>query len=335
MDPQPLDVIGMGKALVIVESPAKARTIGKFLGSDYIVEASRGHVRDLPQSAAEIPKEAKGESWARLGVNVEDTFQPLYIVPDDKKEQVDKLKQLLKGASMVLLATDEDREGESISWHLQQVLKPKVPVKRLVFHEITEAAIRHALAHTRNIDENLVRAQEARRIVDRLYGYEVSPLLWKKVRPKLSAGRVQSVAVRLLVERERERMAFTSSEWWDLEATFRASAGGLGATLTEVGGKRVATGRDFDPKTGKLVRSGPLLLDEAQAIALVNRLRQRPGTVQKVESKPYKDRPAPPFTTSTLQQEAVRKLRWSARDCMRVAQRLYENGWITYMRTDS
>ena len=325
----------MARTLVIVESPAKAKTIRGFLGSNYIVEASVGHVRDLPRSAAEIPKEVRGEPWARLGVNTENDFAPVYVVPEEKREAVARLKASLKEASELLLATDEDREGESISWHLREVLKPKVPVKRLVFHEITPEAIREALAHTRDIDEDLVRAQEARRIVDRLYGYEVSPLLWKKVRPKLSAGRVQSVAVRLIVDRERARIAFHNATWWDLAGDFTSPKGPLSATLAEWKERRLATGKDFDETTGLLKSKSALLLDEAGARALVARLQGRSGTVSKVESRPYHDRPAPPFTTSTLQQEANRKLRWTARHTMKVAQTLYESGWITYMRTDS
>ncbi|MFZ5476849.1 MAG: type I DNA topoisomerase, partial [Myxococcota bacterium] len=324
----------MSKPLVIVESPTKRDTIRKFLGPDYMVEASVGHVRDLPESASDIPKEARERGYKDLGVNVEGDFQPYYVVLDRKKEQVAKLKAMVKDASMVYLATDEDREGESISWHLQEVLKPRVPVKRLVFHEITREAIRHALEHPRDIDTNLVHAQEARRIVDRLYGWPVSKLLWHKIRPGLSAGRVQSVAVRLVVDRERARMAFKSATWWDLEALFGAAKGSLPAHLVEVGGKRIATGKDFDELTGKLT-SDARLLDEAGAHALAARLKDQPASVLKVDSKPWKESPRPPFTTSTLQQEANRKLRWSASRTMKTAQRLYEHGWITYMRTDS
>ncbi len=325
----------MPKPLVIVESPAKARTISKFLGPSYTVEASKGHVRDLPERATDVSAEQRKEGWTKLGVKVDDDFRPLYVISDDRREQVAQLKALVKDASAVYLATDEDREGESISWHLKEVLKPKVPVKRLVFHEITPEAIKKAIATPRDIDENLVHAQEARRIVDRLYGYEVSPLLWHKVRTGLSAGRVQSVAVRMLVEREKARRAFKSSTWWDVDGTFGAKGGALPARLVEVAKKRLATGRDFDETTGKLARADVLLLDETSAKALVARLEGKPGRVDKVEAKPWKERPYPPFTTSTLQQEAIRKFRWSAKQTMDVAQRLYESGWITYMRTDS
>ncbi|MFN7144339.1 MAG: type I DNA topoisomerase, partial [Myxococcota bacterium] len=329
----------MSKPLVIVESPAKARTISKFLGASYTVEASKGHVRDLPERATDVSPELRKQGWTKLGVKVDDDFKPLYVISDDRREQVAQLKALVKDASAVYLATDEDREGESISWHLREVLKPKVPVKRLVFHEITREAIEKAIASPRDIDENLVHAQEARRIVDRLYGYEVSPLLWHKVRTGLSAGRVQSVAVRMLVEREKARRAFRSSTWWDVDGTFAAKDASIGARLVEVAKKRLATGRDFDETTGKLAprSSGVdvLLLDEAAAKALVARLQGKPGTVEKVEAKPWREKPYAPFTTSTLQQEAIRKFRWSAKQTMDVAQRLYESGWITYMRTDS
>lgn len=325
-----------GKALVIVESPAKARTISKFLGKDFTVEASIGHIRDLPKSTRELPKEYKGTKWAYLGVNVEDNFTPVYIIPQDKKSQVNKLKELLKNSRELYLATDEDREGEAISWHLCEVLKPKVPIRRLVFHEITEEAIRDALAHPRGIDEGLVRAQETRRILDRLYGYEVSQLLWRKIGPKLSAGRVQSVAVRMIVERERQRMAFRSATWWDLLGRFAAADDKeLEAELVSVEGRRIPSGRDFDPQTGKLKDPQLLLLDEAAARALAERLRTRPFRVINVEEKPYVRKPPEPFTTSTLQQEANRKLGFGARRTMDVAQSLYEEGHITYMRTDS
>jgi len=327
---------GNGKALVIVESPAKARTISKFLGKDFTVEASIGHIRDLPKSTRELPKEYKGTKWAYLGVNVEDNFAPVYIIPQDKKSQVNKLKELLKNSRELYLATDEDREGEAISWHLCEVLKPKVPIRRLVFHEITEEAIREALAHPRGIDEGLVRAQETRRILDRLYGYEVSQLLWRKIGPKLSAGRVQSVAVRMIVERERQRMAFRSATWWDLLGRFAtADDKTLEAELVSVEGRRIPSGRDFDPQTGKLKDPQLLLLDEAGAQALAERLRTRPFRVINVEEKPYVRKPPEPFTTSTLQQEANRKLGFGARRTMDVAQSLYEEGHITYMRTDS
>ncbi len=325
----------MPKPLVIVESPAKARTISKFLGPSYTVEASKGHVRDLPERATDISPELRKLGWTKLGVKVDEDFQPLYVISDDRREQVAQLKALVKDASVVYLATDEDREGESISWHLREVLKPKVPVKRLVFHEITSEAIMKAIASPRDIDEDLVHAQEARRIVDRLYGYEVSPLLWHKIRGGLSAGRVQSVAVRMLVEREKSRRAFKSSTWWDVDGSFTAKGGVVPARLVEVGKKRLASGRDFDEKTGKLAREDVLLLDEPAARALVARLEGRPGKVAKVEAKPWREKPYAPFTTSTLQQEAIRKFRWSAKQTMDVAQRLYESGWITYMRTDS
>lgn len=325
------------KALVIVESPTKARTIAGFLPEGFVVEASIGHVRDLPKSADEIPPEIKGEPWGRLAIDVERDFRPFYVVPDEKKKQVGKLKKLLQKADVLYLATDEDREGESISWHLLEVLEPRIPKKRLVFHEITREAIQEALAHPRDLDERLVKAQEARRILDRLYGYEISPLLWRKIAPKLSAGRVQSVTIRLVVERERERQRFVKSVYWDLSASFRTGAGAsFGAQLTTVGGKRVARGKDFDATTGKLRGGGDVvLLDEQAARALVEKLSRSIWKVEGVERKPYTDKPAPPFTTSTLQQEANRKLRLSARAAMQAAQRLYESGYITYMRTDS
>ncbi|MEZ5966665.1 MAG: type I DNA topoisomerase [Planctomycetota bacterium] len=327
-----------GKPLVIVESPAKARTIGKILGSAYRIEASIGHVRDLPANADEVPAAIKKEKWSRLGIDVEHEFKPLYVVPKSKRDQIKKLKEALADASELYLATDEDREGESISWHLVQELKPKVAMHRLVFHEITPEAIKEALAHPRAIDGDLVEAQETRRLVDRLYGYSVSPLLWKKIKPRLSAGRVQSVAVRLVVEREKERMRFRAADYYDLVGTFVAGEqGAFDATLQSVGGRRIAAGKDFDPDTGKL-RAGkepPLHLEKAAAEALAQRLRDMPAKVASVDSKPYTERPYPPFTTSTLQQEAGRKLRFAAQRTMRAAQRLYENGFITYMRTDS
>ncbi|HLQ38545.1 MAG TPA: type I DNA topoisomerase, partial [Planctomycetota bacterium] len=329
-----------GKPLVIVESPAKARTIAKFLGSDYVIEASIGHIRDLPANAAEIPPALKKEKWARLGIDVDKEFRPLYVVPKEKKEQIKKLRDALKHAPVLYLATDEDREGESISWHLVQELQPKCTIKRLVFHEITKPAILEALKHPRQIDSDLVEAQETRRIVDRLYGYTVSPLLWKKVRPQLSAGRVQSVAVRLIVERERERMRFKPADYWSLEGVFAGQGDDqtpFSANLVGLGQGRVATSRDFDPDTGVLKNGGKglLLVGESQAIALANELAGKTATVTEVEQKPYVERPYPPFTTSTLQQEAARKLRFGAQRTMRAAQRLYENGHITYMRTDS
>lgn len=331
----------MGKSLVIVESPTKAKTIGKFLGKNFEVMASYGHVRDLPNNAAEIPAEVKKEKWSRLGVNVDKNFEPLYIIPEEKKKRVKELKTALKDASEVLLATDEDREGESISWHLLEVLSPKVPVKRLVFHEITKEAIEHSLSSARSVDENLVRAQETRRIVDRLFGYSVSPLLWRKVAPRLSAGRVQSVAMRLLVERERERIAFKKSAYWDLKAVFSKAASQKAddefqAELTHVDGKRVASGKDFDPATGKLYdKADVIFLDEKASIALREKFLKGNAKILGIEEKPFVQRPAAPFTTSTLQQEASRKLSFAARRTMQVAQTLYENGFITYMRTDS
>lgn len=331
--------------LVIVESPAKAKTIGRFLGREYDVQASFGHVRDLPEGADEIPAEFKKEKWARLGVNVEKGFEPLYVVPADKRRHVDALKKASKGVDELLLATDEDREGESISWHILQLLKPgkATKVRRIVFHEITPEAIREALRNPREVDENLVRAQETRRILDRLYGYTLSPLLWKKVAPKLSAGRVQSVAVRLTVQRERERMAFHESAYWDIEAELTTPQGGFKARLNRVDRERVATGKSFDAATG-LLKEKALWLDEEAATALADAARSaRPWTVARVETTPGQESPPPPFMTSTLQQEANRKLRMGSRRTMQVAQTLYEGvdlggereGLITYMRTDS
>jgi DNA topoisomerase-1 len=319
------------KRLVIVESPAKARTIAGYLGPDFVVESSVGHIRDLPDSAAEIPEKYKGEAWARLGVDVEHGFEPLYVVDPDKKKTVAQLRKQLADADELLLATDEDREGEAIAWHLLEVLKPKVPTRRMVFHEITRDAIERALDETRDVDERLVDAQESRRILDRLYGYEVSPVLWKKVMRGLSAGRVQSVATRLVVQRERERMAFRAAGWWDLLATFDPES--FEARLVSLDGQRVATGRDFGPD-GKL-RGEARQLDEDAARGLAERLQGSSFSVARVERKPYVRRPSAPFMTSTLQQEASRKLRYSAQTTMRLAQRLYENGYITYMRTDS
>ncbi|MEP6599397.1 MAG: type I DNA topoisomerase [Actinomycetota bacterium] len=329
-----------GTKLVIVESPAKAKTIGRYLGSGYTVEASIGHIRDLPRNAADVPAKYKGESWARLGVDTDHDFEPLYVISPDRKQQVSKLRALVKDADELYLATDEDREGEAIAWHLVQTLQPKVPVRRMVFHEITAQAIANAVASPREIDAALVDAQETRRILDRLYGYEVSPVLWKKVLPRLSAGRVQSVATRIVVERERARLRFRTAEYWDVEGTFAVSAGSEGdpteftATLVAVDDMRVATGRDFAAETGR-ASSDVLHLDEAGARGLAARLDGRLFEVIRVEEKPYRRRPYPPFMTSTLQQEGGRKLRWSSAVTMRVAQRLYENGHITYMRTDS
>src|SRR5215470_14700168 len=302
--------------LVIVESPAKAKTIAGYLGEGYVVESSIGHIRDLPTRAAEIPPEIKKKPWGRMAVDVENDFTPYYVVDPDKKNVVADLRKKLKGADELLLATDEDREGEAIAWHLLEVLKPKVPVRRMVFHEITKDAINRALDQTREIDERLVDAQETRRILDRLYGYEVSPVLWKKITRGLSAGRVQSVATRLVVERERERMKFRAATWWDIEGTFDPES--FPARLVSV--------------DGKLKHADALQLDEDGARGLAARLEQSAFSVSRVERKPYSRRPSAPFMTSTLQQEASRKLRYSAQDTMRVAQRLYENGYITYMR---
>jgi len=326
----------MPKHLVIVESPTKAKTLRKFLGKDYVVESSVGHIRDLPANASEVPASLKGQRWASLGVNVEEGFQPLYVVQPVKKKKIAELKALLADVDSLLLATDEDREGEAISWHLIEVLQPKVPVRRMVFHEITKPAILRALDETRAIDEDLVNAQEARRIIDRLYGYEVSPILWRKVAPRLSAGRVQSVAVRMLVDRERARMRFVEAQYWDLVATFETREGkAFEATLQSVGGERIASGKDFDPDTGRLKKAGVRLLDRDSAEALRSGLAGAAFRVLSAEEKPFTRSPAPPFTTSTLQQEGNRKLRFDAKRTMRVAQRLYESGYITYMRTDS
>ncbi len=324
------------KALVIVESPAKAKTIAKYLGSGYIVEASIGHIRDLPGGKKDVPEKFKSEPWAYLGVNVDDKFEPVYVVPPEKRKQVSHLKARLKEANELFLATDEDREGEAISWHLFEVLKPSVPVHRLVFHEITKEAIQNALKTTRQIDVGLVKAQETRRIVDRLYGYDVSQLLWRKVAPKLSAGRVQSVAVRLIVDRERERMAFHSATYFDLSAEFAKQDGSkFTATLSEYKTQRLPSGKDFDPATGLLKDNAYLLLDQVGADELRNMLASGKFNVKSVEVKPFVERPKPPFTTSTMQQEAGRKLGFTAKQAMRAAQNLYENGYITYMRTDS
>ncbi|WP_094559828.1 type I DNA topoisomerase [Synechococcus sp. 8F6] len=326
----------MGHTLVIVESPTKARTIRGFLPKDFKVEASMGHVRDLPNNASEIPAAHKGEKWANLGVNTANNFEPLYVVPKDKKIVVKELKDALKGADQLLLATDEDREGESISWHLLQLLSPKVPVKRMVFHEITKEAIGRALEQTRELDMELVHAQETRRILDRLVGYTLSPLLWKKVAWGLSAGRVQSVAVRLLVQRERARRAFRSGSYWDLKARLEQAGAGFEAKLSQLGGVKIAGGSDFDESTGALKAGSKVrLLSEAEAKALQAQVQGAAWTVAEVEEKPTVRKPVPPFTTSTLQQEANRKLRLSARETMRTAQGLYERGFITYMRTDS
>lgn len=328
------------KKLVIVESPTKARTIRSYLGDEFEIEASMGHVRDLPSSAREVPESLRKHKWASLGVNVDDDFEPLYVVPKDKQKVVTQLKKQLKKADELYIATDEDREGESIGWHLIQVLEPKVPVKRMVFHEITKDAIVSALDKTRDIDTNLVEAQETRRLLDRLVGYSISPVLWRVISKGLSAGRVQSVAVRLLVQREKERMAFVPASYWDLKAALRQNGTGFEAVMTHYRGIRLASGSDFDDDTGRL-KAGltpdkdVLLLSEEDARALAERLPSAPWRVANINERVSKRSPAPPFITSTLQQEASRKLSLSARETMRVAQRLYEHGHITYMRTDS
>ena len=333
---------GTTRRLVIVESPTKARKLAGYLGANYIVESSRGHIRDLPRAAADVPAKYKSQPWARLGVNVDADFEPLYIISPDKKSTVSELKGLLKDVDELYLATDGDREGEAIAWHLLETLKPNIPVKRMVFHEITEPAIRAAAEHPRDLDIDLVDAQETRRILDRLYGYEVSPVLWKKVAPKLSAGRVQSVATRIIVQRERDRMAFRSAAYWDVVAELDASVSDpkaqpptFTARLTNVDGLRVATGRDFDSLGAVRKPDEVVVLDESRANELAASLRGAQLTVASVEEKPYTRRPYPPFMTSTLQQEAGRKLRFSSERTMSIAQRLYENGYITYMRTDS
>ncbi len=333
------------KSLVIVESPAKAKTIAAFLGKDFIVESSIGHIRDLPRRASDVPPKYKKESWARLGVDVDGDFKPLYIIDADKRDHIKHLKELLTEADRLYLATDEDREGESIAWHLLEVLQPKVPVLRMAFHEITKKAILQAIENPREIDQRLVNAQEARRILDRLYGYEVSPVLWKKVMPKLSAGRVQSVSTRMVVEREIARMRFVVARYWDVEGTFTTDGNGAGengagepsqfqATLVGVDGRRVATGKDFD-ESGKLSRPDVFVLSEEQAQGFASALPSASFRVDAVEQKPNRRSPPPPFMTSTLQQEASRKLRFSSARTMRAAQDLYEAGHITYMRTDS
>ena len=326
----------MAKPLVIVESPAKAKKLSEFLGSDYMVESSIGHIRDLPRNAADVPTSHKGEKWASLGIDVENDFKPLYIVNSEKRDHVKKLKSLMKDASELYLATDKDREGEAIAWHLMEVLSPRVPVKRMIFTEVTPEAIERAIGNPTELDRKVVDAQEARRLLDRLYGYEVSPVLWKKIQPKLSAGRVQSVATRIVVERERERMAFRSANYWDLTGTFTAAGAErpFTAALLELDGKRTASGKDFGPDA-KLKKSDVVHLDQATATALAEELDQQPAEVTSREAKPYRRRPASPFITSTYQQEAGRKLRLSSAQAMRVAQGLYERGFITYMRTDS
>jgi len=326
------------KPLVIVESPAKAKTISRFLGDDFVVESSIGHVRDLPTDASEVPAAYKGEPWARLAVDVDNDFKPLYVVSREKKQQVTKLKQLVKSASELYLATDEDREGEAIAWHLLEVLNPTIPVKRMVFHEITKAAIQHAVENWRELNRHLVDAQEGRRILDRLVGYEVSPILWRKVSQGLSAGRVQSVATRILVDRERARIRFRTAEFWDLSARFDKVEGQsvvpFSANLVSLDGKRLATGKDFG-EDGELTKPDAVVLNGTQARALVSQLETSEFNVKSVEEKPYRRSPNAPFMTSTLQQEAGRKLRFSSRRAMQAAQRLYEAGHITYMRTDS
>ena len=326
------------KRLVIVESPTKATKIAGYLGRDYIVESSRGHVRDLPTSASEVPAKYKGEKWARTGVNVDDDFQAIYVVSPEKKATIKDLKAKLAGVDELLLATDGDREGEAIAWHLLQELKPKVPVKRMVFHEITKPAILEAVQNPRDLDVDLVDAQETRRILDRLYGYEVSPVLWKKVMPRLSAGRVQSVATRLIVDRERDRIAFVPAGYWDLDVTLDAGADAdprnFPARLVDLDGTRIAQGRDFD-SSGKAKSDDLLVLDEASARRIAELLNASKPVVSSVESKPYTRRPYEPFRTTTMQQEAGRKLGFSAQRAMSVAQELYEKGFITYMRTDS
>ncbi|HYQ61877.1 type I DNA topoisomerase [Actinophytocola sp.] len=328
------------RRLVIVESPAKAKKIASYLGRNFVVESSRGHIRDLPRKAAEVPAKYKGESWSNLGVNVDNGFEPIYIVTPDKKATVTELKEALKTVDELYLATDGDREGEAIAWHLLEALKPKVPVRRMVFHEITESAILAAADNTRMLDQDLVDAQETRRILDRLYGYEVSPVLWKKITRGLSAGRVQSVATRIVVDRERERMKFVPASYWDISAKLDAGAEAeprtFGARLVQIDGGKLATGRDFGPDGRlKAASSQPLVLAEADARRLADALTGQDMRVASVEEKPYTRRPYAPFMTSTLQQEAGRKLRFGSDRTMRVAQRLYENGYITYMRTDS
>jgi DNA topoisomerase-1 len=327
------------KYLVIVESPTKAKTIRKFLPNNYIVEASMGHIRDLPQSASDIPAALKKEDWAKLGVNVDEDFEPLYVVPKDKKKIITDLKAKMKGVDIIYLATDEDREGESISWHLLELLKPKVPVKRMVFHEITKSAIQKALKETRVVDDKLVRAQETRRILDRLYGYTLSPLIWKKIAYGLSAGRVQSTGLKMIVERERERMRFKRSVYWDIKAQVHPEKDKkslFDARLVGVKGVKVAGGKDFDGLTGKLIGDKKVvLLDEKKSKELAKSIEKSPWKVTSVEEKTFHSKPAIPFITSTLQMESNRKLGMSSKDTMRTAQRLYEEGLITYMRTDS
>jgi DNA topoisomerase I len=324
------------KYLVIVESPTKAKTIRKFLPKNFVVEASVGHIRDLPQSAADTPAKYKKEPWARLGINVDQDFEPLYIIPKDKTKIIADLKEKLKSADELYLATDEDREGESISWHLTEILKPKCPVKRMVFHEITKTAIEAALKHTRKVDEKLVRAQETRRILDRLVGFTVSPVLWKKVAFGLSAGRVQSVALRLMVERERQRMRFKKASYWDILADLGFDGKTFDAKLIAINEKRIAQGKDFDETTGLLKEDKDMIvLDQVSAEKVLKTVKAATWKVTGVEEKQSTSKPSAPFITSTLQQEGSRKLHLSTRDVMRTAQSLYEQGFITYMRTDS
>jgi DNA topoisomerase-1 len=325
-------------ALIIVESPTKAKTIKKFLGKDYTVLACNGHVRDLPGKASEIPEEVKKEKWSRVGIDVAHDFRPLYIIPPQKHKTLTEIRKALKEAELLYLATDEDREGESISWHLLEVLKPKIPTKRMVFHEITNKAIQDALAHPRDLDDKLVRAQETRRILDRLVGYTVSPLIWKKIAFGLSAGRVQSVALKALVDLERERMSFVMAKYWGIAAELRKGEEPFEAKLTHLGDKKIAVGKDFDEKTGKLIQNkdgSVILLGDADAKALLSEVQKGAWKIAEIDEKPVTRKPAPPFITSTLQQEANRKLGLSARETMRIAQTLYERGFITYMRTDS
>ncbi|RZA03922.1 MAG: type I DNA topoisomerase, partial [Proteobacteria bacterium] len=324
--------------LIIVESPTKAKTIKKFLGKDVTVLACMGHVRDLPDKASEIPEEIKKQKWSRLGINVADDFKPLYIVSPKKHKTLADIRKALKDADVLYLATDEDREGEAISWHLLEVLKPKVPTKRMVFHEITAKAIKDALDNPRALDERLVRAQETRRILDRLVGYTVSPLIWKKIAFGLSAGRVQSVALKSLVDLERERMRFVSARYWGVAAEVAKDGEGFESRLTHLGDKKIAVGKDFDEKTGKLIakeNSSVILLNQTDALDVMDQAIKNAWKVSDIDEKPVSRKPAPPFITSTLQQEANRKLGLSARDTMRIAQGLYERGHITYMRTDS
>ncbi len=325
-----------GTSLVIVESPTKAKTIKKFLPKDFVVVASMGHIRDLPQTAADVPAKYKKEDWSRLGINVKKNFEPLYVVPKSKKKVVTSLKKLIKDAEIIYLATDEDREGESISWHLLELFNPKVPIKRMVFHEITKKAITDALEKVREVDQNLVKAQETRRIVDRLYGYTLSPLVWKKIAYGLSAGRVQSPGLKMIVEREKERMVFVKAGYWSIKADLDAKKKPLEARLTKVDGQRVAIGKDFDQLTGKLIKPKDVfLIDEKKAKDISSELKKGTWTVTSVDERDTYSNPAKPFITSSLQQEGNRKLGMSARETMRTAQKLYENGLITYMRTDS